>query len=69
MEKSLSHQLTHRLAQPADIPDIVNLMQLSIAENMKAFLSSARQINGYSDIDHPLLKFCHSNIQMQKSPN
>jgi len=33
--------LTHRLAVPADVPEIVELMQLSILENMKAFLSSA----------------------------
>ncbi len=34
-------ELTHRLAQPADVPEIIELMQLSILENMKPFLSSA----------------------------
>ena len=34
-------ELTHRLAVPADVPEIVELMQLSILENMKSFLSSA----------------------------
>jgi len=34
-------ELTHRLAVPADVPGIVELMQLSIFENMKAFLSPA----------------------------
>ena len=32
-------ELTHRLARVADVPAIKELMQLSIAENMKAFLS------------------------------
>ncbi len=32
-------QLTHRIAQPDDAPAIIELMQLSIAEVMKAFLS------------------------------
>jgi GNAT superfamily N-acetyltransferase len=31
--------LSHRLARPADVPAIKKLMGLSIAENMKAFLS------------------------------
>jgi GNAT superfamily N-acetyltransferase len=30
---------THRLAGPDDVPEIVELMQLSILENMKSFLS------------------------------
>jgi GNAT superfamily N-acetyltransferase len=34
-------QFTHRVAQVADIPNIIKLMQLSIAENMKAFLTTA----------------------------
>jgi GNAT superfamily N-acetyltransferase len=34
-------ELTHRLAVPADVPEIVELMQLSILENMKSFLSAA----------------------------
>lgn len=34
-------KFTHRLAQTIDIPAIVNLMQVSIAENMKMFLSPA----------------------------
>ena len=34
-------ELTHRLARTADIPAIVELMQLSIEENMKAFLTAA----------------------------
>jgi GNAT superfamily N-acetyltransferase len=34
-------QFTHRVAQITDIPSIINLMQLSIAENMKAFLTTA----------------------------
>ncbi len=33
------NELTHRLARAADVPAIKKLMQLSIAENMKAFLS------------------------------
>jgi GNAT superfamily N-acetyltransferase len=33
--------LTHRLATPADVPAIVELMRVSILENMKSFLSSA----------------------------
>jgi len=33
--------LTHRLATPADAPEIVELMRVSILENMKSFLSSA----------------------------
>lgn len=33
--------LTHRLATPADVPEIVELMRVSILENMKSFLSSA----------------------------
>ncbi len=32
-------EFTHRIATQADIPNIVSLMQASIAENMKAFLS------------------------------
>lgn len=35
------HHFTHRIAGDADIPAIVRLMQLSIEENMKAFLSPA----------------------------
>lgn len=31
--------LTYRLAVPEDVPEIVELMQLSILENMKSFLS------------------------------
>ncbi|MFT4721378.1 MAG: hypothetical protein ACI9SB_002555 [Candidatus Azotimanducaceae bacterium] len=34
-------QFTHRVAQITDIPCIIKLMQLSIAENMKAFLTTA----------------------------
>lgn len=34
-------QLTHRLATEADVPRIIELMRLSILENMKAFLSAA----------------------------
>ena len=34
-------EFTHRLALPADVPAIVELMQQSIAENMKAYLSAA----------------------------
>ncbi len=34
-------EFTHRLAQPADAPAIVELMQKSIAENMRSFLSLA----------------------------
>lgn len=33
--------LTHRLATPADVPEIIELMRVSILENMKSFLSSA----------------------------
>jgi GNAT superfamily N-acetyltransferase len=32
--------LTHRVATPADIPELIELMRVSILENMKAFLSS-----------------------------
>ena len=32
-------ELTHRIAEQADVPAIVELMQLSILENMKHFLS------------------------------
>lgn len=32
-------ELTHRVATPADVPAIEELMRLSIEENMKAFLS------------------------------
>jgi len=31
---------THRLAQPADAPAIVDLMRVAIAENMKSFLTA-----------------------------
>ena len=34
-------QLNHRIAKEADIPDIMQLMQLSIEINMQAFLSKA----------------------------
>ena len=34
-------ELTHRLATSADVPEIAELMRVSILENMKAFLSSA----------------------------
>ncbi len=34
-------KLTHRLATAADVPDITELMRISILENMKSFLSSA----------------------------
>ena len=40
MNKVQQH-FTHRLANIADIPDIIRLMQLSIAENMRAFLTTA----------------------------
>lgn len=33
--------LTHRLATPADVPEIVELMRVSILENMKSYLSPA----------------------------
>ena len=33
-------ELTHRLATKADVSDIIKLMQASILENMKSFLSS-----------------------------
>jgi len=33
------HQFTHRIASDADIPQIVEIMRASIAENMKEFLS------------------------------
>lgn len=33
--------LTHRLATPADVPEIMNLMRVAIAENMKTFLTAA----------------------------
>ena len=39
--KSELIELTHRLAGPADAHDIVELMRISIIENMKPFLSSA----------------------------
>jgi GNAT superfamily N-acetyltransferase len=34
-------ELTHRLAAPADVPEIIELMRVSILENMKSFLSSS----------------------------
>ncbi|MCG8415167.1 MAG: GNAT family N-acetyltransferase [Pseudomonadales bacterium] len=34
-----SLRFTHRVAEQTDVPDIIKLMQLSIEENMKAFLS------------------------------
>lgn len=40
MTKSTKLQLSHRVATPADVPAIVELMQLSIAENMKEFMSA-----------------------------
>jgi len=33
-------ELTHRIATPADVPEIIELMRVSILENMKSFLSS-----------------------------
>ena len=33
-------EFTHRLAQQKDVPAIIGLMQASIAENMKAFMSA-----------------------------
>lgn len=33
-------ELTHRIAGAADIPDIIELMQLAIRENMKDFMSA-----------------------------
>lgn len=41
MTKLSQPEFTHRLAQPADVPAIVELMQMSIAENMKSYLSAA----------------------------
>ena len=35
-------QLTHRLAQTDDVPEIAALMGIAIAENMKAFLTPAQ---------------------------
>ena len=34
-------ELTHRLAEPTDAPEIIELMRISIVENMKPFLSAA----------------------------
>lgn len=34
-------ELTHRIATAADVPSIIDLMRLSIGENMKAFLTAA----------------------------
>lgn len=39
MNRGRSGEFAHRLARPADVPAIVELMQISIAENMRAFLS------------------------------
>mgnify|MGYP003647487966 CR=1 FL=1 len=39
--KLKSIELTHRLAQVADIPAIINLMARAITENMKSFLTEA----------------------------
>jgi GNAT superfamily N-acetyltransferase len=36
--------LTHRLATPSDVSDIVELMRVSIFENMKSFLTTAEVI-------------------------
>jgi len=41
MDHAMPPQFSHRLALATDIPAIIELMQLSIAENMKAFLSPA----------------------------
>lgn len=40
MKKNPKIHLTHRIATETDVPAIVELMQLSIAENMRAFLSA-----------------------------
>jgi hypothetical protein len=40
-DNQLAKWLTHRLATLDDVPAIIELMRLSIAENMKSFLSSA----------------------------
>ncbi len=34
-------EFTHRIAQAADVPAIIELMRIAIAENMKAYLSAA----------------------------
>jgi len=50
-------RLTHRVATSADIPAIIELMQASIAENMKAFMSAA-EIEAAQEtmgVDHTLL--------------
>lgn len=41
MSRTELFEFTHRLAKPADVAAIVELMQISIAENMRAFLSIA----------------------------
>ncbi len=41
LEKPRTVTLLHRLATSADVPAIIKLMQASIAQNMKPFLSSA----------------------------
>jgi GNAT superfamily N-acetyltransferase len=37
-------KFTHRIAQPDDVPAIIELMRIAIAENMKAYLSAAEII-------------------------
>jgi len=51
-------ELTHRLAQDADVPAIIDLMQISIAENMKPFLSPAEieAVQESMGIDQSLLE-------------
>jgi len=50
--------MTHRLARTADVPAIINLMQIAIAENMKPFLSAAEieAVQESMGIDQSLLE-------------
>jgi len=50
--------MTHRLARTADVPAIINLMQIAIAENMKSFLSAAEieAVQESMGIDQSLLE-------------
>ena len=54
----MSVEFTHRFARSVDIPAIVELMQISIAENMKPFLSPAEieAVQESMGIDQSLLE-------------
>ena len=70
----MAAELTHRVATSADVPAIVDLMRISIAENMKAFLSvaeieAARETMG---VDRSLIEdgtyFVIEAVRLQDTP-